>query len=236
MATRTIFVKQLDELEDLLRRFGEKSSSDVRAAGLAADGDKGAEKGILEGRKASERLRSELENMCLDIMLLQQPLVGDDLRFVTSTFRIVSDIAQIDSHTRDIAFIYSELPHKASAKLADTFMAMSGRAASMLDKAIDAFCTSDAEAAQKVIDADDELDRMYYEAEDAVVKLIKAGKGSAKTLPELLMVAKYFERIGDKAQRIADWAVFRATGERILTKSDHGYEDDGEDVESDIVK
>lgn len=225
MATRVEFVKQLENLEDLLRRFGDKAAADVRAAGLAADGDEGADMGILEGRKASERLRSELENECLDIMLLQQPLVGDDLRFVTSTFRIVSDIAHIDSHTRDIAFIYSELPKKASAKLADSFLAMSGRAASMVEKSVDAFCKSDAEAAKAVIEADDELDRMYSEAEDAVVKLIKSGKGSARTLPELLMVAKYFERIGDKAQRIADWAVFRATGERILTVGDHSVED-----------
>lgn len=225
MATRVEFVKQLDELENLLHRFGEKAAADVRAAGLAADGDEGAERGILEGRKASERLRAELENMCLDIMLLQQPLVGDDLRFVTSTFRIVSDLAHIDSHTRDIAFIYSELPRKASAKLADSFMAMSGRAASMVEKSVDAFCKSDSETAKAVIEADDELDRMYAEAEEAVVKLIKNGKGSAKTLPELLMVAKYFERIGDKSQRIADWAVFRATGERILSVGDHSVED-----------
>lgn len=225
MPTRTNFVEQLDNLEVLLRRFGDKCAADIRAAGLTTDGDKGAEKGILEGRKASERLRTELENECLDIMLLQQPLVGDDMRFVTSTFRIVSDLAHIDSHTRDIAFIYAELPKKASAKLADSFLAMSGRAASMVEKAVDAFCKADADEAKAVIESDDELDRMYAEAEDAVVKLIKSGKGSAKTLPELLMVAKYFERIGDKAQRIADWAVFRGTGERILTVGDHSVED-----------
>ena len=62
---------------------------------------------------------------------------------------------------------------------------------------------------------------MYSESVDLVVDLIKAGKPSPKSLPELLMVAKYFERIGDHAQRIADWAVFRATGERILTAGDH---------------
>lgn len=225
MATRVDFVKQLDDTEELVRRFGEKAAADVRAAGLAADGDRGAEKGILEGRKASERLRSEIENLCLDIMLLQQPLVGDDLRFVTSTFRIVSDIARIDSKTRDIAFIFSELPRKAASKLSDTFLAMSGRAASMVEKSIDAFCKADVEQARAVIYADDELDRMYAEAEEVVVKLIKAGKPSAKSLPELLMVAKYFERIGDQAQRIADWAVFRATGERILTVGDHSVED-----------
>lgn len=230
MPTRVEFSKQLDEVEDLIRRFGEKTASDVRAAGLAASGDKGAEEGILEGRTASERLRSEIENRCLNIMLLQQPLVGDDLRFVSSAYRAVSDIAQADSMTRDIAYISASLKKKSAAKvstskLGDGFMAMCGRSASMLEKAIDAFCKSDKDLAQEVIGADEELDRMYEEGIDVVVKLIKAGKTSPRALIELLMIAKYFERIADQAERIADWAVFRATGERILTVGDHSIED-----------
>lgn len=218
---RLEFSKQLNDMEALVKRFGDKASSDVRAAGLAATGDKGAETGILEGRKAAERLRSNIESTCLDTMLLQQPLVGADLRFVSATFRIVSDLAQIDSMCRDVAFIESELSKKASDRLSDTFMSMSARAAAMVDGAIDAFCTVDVDKARWVISSDDDLDRLYSEAEDIVVELIKAGKPSPKSLPELLMIAKYFERIGDHAQRISDWAVFRATGERILSVGDH---------------
>lgn len=218
---RLEFTKQLNDMEALVKRFGDKASSDVRAAGLAATGDKGAETGILEGRKAAERLRSNIESNCLDTMLLQQPLVGADLRFVSATFRLVSDLAQIDSMCRDVAFIESELSKKASCRLSDTFMSMSARAAAMVDGAVDAFCTADADKAREVISSDDDLDRLYSEAEDIVVELIKAGKPSPKSLPELLMIAKYFERIGDHAQRISDWAVFRATGERILSVGDH---------------
>lgn len=218
---RLEFTKQLNDMEALVKRFGDKASSDVRAAGLAATGDKGAETGILEGRKAAERLRSNIESNCLDTMLLQQPLVGADLRFVSATFRIVSDLAQIDSMCRDVAFIESELSKKASDRLSDTFMSMSARAAAMVDSAVDAFCTADADKAREVISSDDDLDRLYSEAEDIVVELIKAGKPSPKSLPELLMIAKYFERMGDHAQRISDWAVFRATGERILSVGDH---------------
>lgn len=221
MATRIEFTKQLNDMESLVRRFGEKCAADVRAAGLAATGDKGAERGILEGRKAAERLRNNIESNCLDMLLLQQPLIGDDLRFVSSSFRIVSDLAHIDGMTRDVAFIFSELSKKASDRMADKFVAMSGRAAEMVDGAVEAFLTKDADKAREVIASDDELDRMYSESVDLVVDLIKAGKPSPKSLPELLMVAKYFERIGDHAQRIADWAVFRATGERILTAGDH---------------
>ena len=228
MATRLEFTKQLNDMESLVARFGEKCAADVRAAGLAATGDKGAEKGILEGRKAAERLRNNIESNCLDTMLLQQPLVGADLRFVSATFRIVADLAHIDGMTCDIAFILSELPKKASNRLTDSFMAMSARAAAMVESSASAFVTADEEKAKSVIADDDDLDRMYSEAQDIIVELIKAGKPSPRSLPELLMIAKYFERIGDHAQRVADWAVFRATGERILSAGDHSLDEDAE--------
>ena len=220
MATRTEFLKQLKDMEALVTRFGEKSAADVRAAGLAARGDAGADAGIIEGRKAAERLRSQIEGICLDTMLMQQPLVGEDLRFVSATFRIVSDLAQIDSMTRDVAFIFSEMPADAAGDLSSSFQTMSERAAAMVEGAVGAFCGSDTRQARVVIDADDELDRLYAACEQKVVELIKSERPNPASLPELLMVAKYFERIGDKAQRIADWTFFRVSGERILSYGD----------------
>lgn len=218
MATRSEFSKQLDEVETLVARLGEKSAADVRAAGLATQGDVGAASGVLQGRKAADRLRNEIETLCLDIMLLQQPLIGEDLRLVSGSFRLVSDLYQIDNMCRDIAFIVSELPADAVGKMGPKFREMSDHVASMVTEALGAFEAADTERARKVIDSDDVVDELYGAAEDDVIDLIcAAGKSSAKSLPELLMVAKYFERIGDQAQRIAAWAVFRATGERILT-------------------
>lgn len=221
MATRVEFTRQLSDMEGLLARFAEKSATDVRAAGLAASGDRGAETGVLEGRKPADRLRQEIESLCLDIMLMQQPLIGDDLRFVSASFRLVSDLAQIDSMTRDVAFVFSEMPADVTNRLSGSFVHMSEHAAKMVDDSIEAFLTKNVELAQKVIASDDVLDKMYAAAEAVVVELIRQGQPSPRSLPELLMAAKYFERIGDQAQRIADWAVFRATGERILTGGDH---------------
>ena len=154
-------------------------------------------------------------------MLMQQPLIGEDLRFVSASFRLVSDLAQIDSMTRDVAFVFSEMPADVTNRLSDSFVHMSEHAAKMVDDSIEAFLTKNVELAQKVIASDDVLDKMYAAAEAVVVELIRQGQPSPRSLPELLMAAKYFERIGDQAQRIADWAVFRATGERILTGGDH---------------
>ena len=117
ISTRTKFTDQLNEVEVLIRRFGEKTVADVRAAGLAVTGDHGAAEGVMEGRKAEDRLRSAIENTCLDIMLLQQPLIGVDLRFVSGSFRMVSDLSHIDSMTRDAVFLAEEIPAKAAKKL-----------------------------------------------------------------------------------------------------------------------
>ena len=221
MATRTKFLKQLEDMEALLTRMGEKAAADVRAAGLAAAGDHGAETGILEGRKAAERLRSQLENLCLDTMLMQQPLVGEDLRFVSASFRIVSDLAQADAMTRDVAFIFSEMPDAPHGDLDTIFSEMSERAGSMIEESVAAFVNSDVARAREVIAADDAVDGLYDRAEAVIVELIRDGEPSPHSLPELLMVAKYFERIGDKAQHVTDWTFFRATGERILSGGDH---------------
>ena len=158
MVTRTKFLTQLDDMAALLGRLGDKAASDTRAAGLAAAGDHGAETGILEGRKAAERLRGQIEGLCLDIMLMQQPLVGEDLRFVSASFRIVSDLSQIDSMTRDVAFIFSEMPEGALDGLGERFGYMAERAAGMVERAVAASSEPQKAAAHAVIDADDELD------------------------------------------------------------------------------
>lgn len=211
--TRTKFASQLGGIEDLLVRLKEKCAADVRAAGLAAAGDMGARDGVIEGRKAEDRLRGAIEDSCLDAMLLQQPLIGDDLRFVSGAFRIVSDLSHIDGMTRDAAFLVEEIPQKAASKFCAQFVEMSEHAASMVERATDAFINSDVELAQEVVEADDRVNSLYAETEEKLVALIRDGKSSAKYLPELLMVAKYFERIGDLAKRVAAWALFRVTGE-----------------------
>ena len=220
ISTRTKFTDQLNDVEGYIRRFGEKTVSDIRAAGLAARGDKGAAEGVMDGRKAEDRLRSAIENTCLDIMLLQQPLIGVDLRFVSGAFRMVSDLSHIDSMTRDAVFLTEEIPEKASAKIEKEISRMSEGAADMVQKAVDAFCASDVEGAQQVMEADAAINALYVEVEEKLVALIRDGKSSAQYLPELLMVAKYFERIGDLAKRIAAWAIFRVTGEHTIAEKE----------------
>ena len=123
--------------------------------------------------------------------------------------------------TRDVAFIFSEMPEGALDGLGERCGSMAERAAGMVERAVAAFCGSDEAAAHAVIDADDELDAAYAQVAARVVEIIRTGDPSPASLPELLMVAKYFERIGDKAQHVADWTFFRTRGERMLTPGGH---------------
>lgn len=217
-ATRSKFTKQLDDIQDYIDRLTEKAAADVRAAGLAATGDHGAAEGVMAGRKTEDRLRNAIEENCLDVMLLQQPLIGEDLRFVSGAFRIVSDLTHIDGMTRDICFLVEEIPAKAAKKISDELKEMAELSASMVEKSGAAFGASDVEAAQEVVEQDMRVNTLYSEVEEKLVALIRDGKSSAQYLPELLMVAKYFERIGDLAKRVGAWAIFRVTGEHVVAE------------------
>ena len=189
----------------------------MTAAGLAlAKGDVEAAEEVISGEMRMRRLRATIEDTCLDIMLMQQPLVADDLRFVSGSFRLVSDLAHIDSKSRDVAFLATQIPHEAACAIENEIATASGKVAYMVKTALESFANADRDRAEEVFAADDEVDALYAKAEQAIVELIRKGDTDATHLPELLMVAKYFERMGDDAERIAKWTIFRITGTHDL--------------------
>ena len=220
MQLRSKYIAKLEDLDGLLTQLAEKSIADVRAVGRALAGEEGSADEVLAGNKAGHRLRNAIEDGCLDIMLMQQPLVADDLRQVSAAFRVVSDLAHIDEMTRDVAYLSQQLTPKAVSHLSVEFAEANEKVAEMLECAVAAFDDADVAGARRVWEMDDAVDELYDRCEAAVVDLIREDKAGAKHLPELLMVAKYFERMGDDAQRIADWAVFRATGEHAVHSRD----------------
>ncbi len=220
MQLRSKYIEKLEDLDGLLTQLSEKSIADVRAVGRALAGEEGIAEEVLAGNKATHRLRDEIEDGCLDIMLMQQPLVADDLRQVSGAFRVVSDLAHIDEMTRDVAYLSQQLTPKAISHLSGEFAEATKKVAEMLEVAVRAFDDADTALAKRVWDMDDDVDALYDRCEEVVVQLIRDDKAGAKHLPELLMVAKYFERMGDDAQRIADWAHFRATGEHAVHSRD----------------
>lgn len=212
IVTRVGYTRQLNELSEHFARLGQQVIADINASALAVcEADAGSAKGIVEARRTSERLRRLIEDSCMSLMLLQQPLARD-LRLVTSSFRAVTDLARIDEMCSDIAILSLELPAGAVAPVAQIVGRLAEGAATMVERATTAFLVSDGGMAEGVFATDDAVDALYEEARTAVVSALRADGDGGEGLPELLMVAKYYERMGDHAQGIADWAVFNATG------------------------
>ena len=174
MQTRSKYIEQLEELESCVRRLGEKTVADVRAAGLALAGDAGAAEGVFQGREAEKRLQSAIESSCFDAMLLQQPLVAGDLRFVSGVFRIVSDLTHIGAMTRDVAYLATVVPGEEMGDLASLFSQASERVAGMVDHAVGAFLAEDEAAAREVYALDDAVDELYDQAKGLIVDKIRA--------------------------------------------------------------
>lgn len=214
MKTRTEYLGQLDRLAEHLSRLGEAVVSDINATGRAlTQDDEGAGQGVIESHSSTLRLKRSVEDECLTLMLLQNPMASD-MRFVTAAFRAVSDLSRIDETAFEIAELNQELRDEKIMPKIEQFGELSARAADMVNTAMDAFIEVDADAAETVFAKDDHVDDLYNQVRTHVVEVLRSDNNEAAVLaaPEVLMMAKYYERMGDHAQRIADWAIFRATG------------------------
>lgn len=211
MQTRTAYLQQLDDLESNLDAMTNAVVEGVRAGANVLTG-KGAPSKDWDGA-AIMRFRSQIESVCLDIMLMQQPLVAGDLRFVTGAFRIVSDLSHIGEKLNSVTMVAKRVPANELAGIASELDDAARNVADMIATAVGAFRLADIDAAKRVFAMDDAVDAVYARVQQKIVSLIRSSDDDAEYLPELLMVAKYYERMGDDAQRIAAWAVFRVTGE-----------------------
>jgi len=209
--TRSSYRKQIDRLDGHVTTMGRATVEDILSATEAVcHGDHEAGHDVIDGHTAAERLNRSVEDSCMSLMLLQQPL-AKDLRLVTGAFRAISDLARIDEMAYQIALLAEE-DDVCEGPLSSELGELAAQAAKMLEKAIDAFHTGDVAAAENVFTLDDVADALYDHVRADVVQLLRDGGEPASAAPELLTVAKYYERMGDHAQSIADWAIFRATG------------------------
>lgn len=213
VTTRSAYIKQIDQLDGHVSVIGQAVVEDIRNTALAiGEGNKAAAQEVADGHDAFERLHRNVEDTCMSLMLLQQPMASD-LRLVTASFRAISDLARIDEMAYEIALLAGEFDLTIDDGIARILGDMSQRAASMAEKATEAFRDSDVDVANSVFPMDDKVDDLFESVRSRVVEMLRSGSEPATIAPELLTVAKYYERMGDHAQGIADWAVFRATGE-----------------------
>ena len=153
----------------------------------------------------------EIESQCLKLLLRQHP-VARDLRFISAALKMVTDMERVGDQAADISEIVSYIAQEGYIKQLEHIPKMAEKAVHMVKRAVDAFINRDLDLARAVIDMDDEVDGLFDVIKRELIELIHQNSAMGAQALDLLMIAKYFERIGDHAVNIAEWVEFAITG------------------------
>ena len=155
-------------------------------------------------------MEREIESICLKLLLQQQP-VAKDLRVISAALKMITDMERIGDQAEDIAEIIPFLKGKTGAEF-DDFKLMAEATCKMVTDSIDAYVRQDVKLAKSVLEHDDIVDDAFRKMKDTLIKMIADNNADGEYAIDLLMIAKYFERIGDHATNIAEWVEFSVTG------------------------
>ena len=208
---RNKFNEQLLELNKEMIEMGNKIIDSIKM-GIAALESSDTEKAkmIMEGDAEIDRLQKKIENICFNLLIQQQP-VATDLRNVTAAMKMVTDMERIGDHAADISEITILMGQESRVDQFEHIAKMANETMIMLNHSIEAYVEKDAEKARRVIEHDDIVDALFDAAKKDVIQLILDDSGEGEEATDLLMIAKYFERIGDHATNIAEWVIFSLT-------------------------
>lgn len=212
MTSRKYYEMELQKLNASLLEMGEMIRMAIGGAVTALlefDHDKARE--IIAYDEQIDRQNREIEQQCYALLLSQQPVAGD-LRMVSAALKMTTDMERIGDHAADISEIELMLENLPTLSCAP-IRQMATETSVMLIKSLEAFAQRDEEKANWVIDRDDVVDDLFDTVKSELIEAIRQNADNGEAATDLLMAAKYFERIGDHATNIAQWAIFSITGE-----------------------
>ena len=157
-----------------------------------------------------DRKERDIENLCLRLLLQQQPVAGD-LRQISAALKMITDMERIGDQALDIAETAGFMGPLDEAD-AELFKRLAQTVVAMVTDSVDAFVRRDSAAARAVARRDDEADEVFKTIKSAMIERLSRRPGDGEYALDLLMIAKYFERIGDHATNIAEWVIFSVTG------------------------
>lgn len=215
---RNKFEREMGELSGAMLEMSEFVVGVINNAMKALrTGDRELARSICEGDHVANELELTIERQSMRILLSEQP-VASDLRAISTALKMITDMERISDQGADISEILTHIP--SSEKGPEILYTMADKCVIMVTKAVDAFMRKDLELARAVIDADNEIDRLFLKARSVLLERIGAMPDEAALWLDFFMIAKYLERIGDHAQNIAEWVEFLVTGmhkhQRIL--------------------
>ena len=205
---RSKFDEQLAELNNQMTKMGIMIEDSIAKAVTAmSKKDEELAKNVMEGDSEIDHAQKKIESICFNLLIQQQP-VAKDLRTITAAMKMVTDMERIGDHAADISEMTIFMGE--GERLADFshINKMASETVLMLHWSIEAYVEKDMEKAKAVIAHDDIVDKLFEEAKKDIIALILKNPKDGEEATDLLMVAKYFERIGDHATNIAEWVIY----------------------------
>ena len=208
---RSRFDEQLYVLNNRMIEMGAECESIIALSAKAL-----LEGNVTDAHKAKEQghtidqMEREIESICLKLLLQQQP-VAKDLRVISAALKMITDMERIGDQAEDIAEIITFLGGRTGEECHD-IRVMAEATIKMVTDSIDAYVNQDVELAKAVSEYDDIVDDAFARVKQTLIKMISENNADGEYAVDLLMIAKYFERIGDHAVNIAEWVEFSVSG------------------------
>ncbi len=213
MTMRVSFEQELKQLNEDLIEMGRNVADNIQQTMKAFESnDRALAMKIIQNDRAINDMERSIESQCLNLMLRQQP-VAKDLRHISMALKVVTDLERIGDHAADIAELVLHLDDKKSETMIQILPNMVESVQEMLQSAIEAFIKKDILLAKKVEKQDDIIDDYFNQAKNEIVQMLRTVQGNEDKMVDLLMIAKYLERIGDHAVNVCEWTEFHDTGE-----------------------
>ena len=208
---RNRFDQQLFELNRELIEMGAMCEEAIASAAKAlSTGDMKLAAKVCENSSAIDQMERDIEGRCMKLLLHQQP-VARDLRQISAALKMITDMERIGDQAEDIAEIVTFLNGRTMEGV-ELIEEMARATIEMVMSSVDAFVKKDVELAEQVIAQDDVVDDYFSKVKYGIISMIAENSTDGEFALDLLMIAKYFERIGDHATNIAEWVIYSVTG------------------------
>ena len=208
---RNRFDEQLKTLNKKMIEMGAECESIIALSAKALlEGNVEAARTAKKQGRIIDEMEREIESICLKLLLQQQP-VAKDLRVISAALKMITDMERIGDQAEDISEIIAFLNGRTGEECHD-IRSMAEATIKMVTDSIDAYVNQDLELARQVINYDDVIDSAFLRVKQTLVKMVTENTADGEYAVDLLMIAKYFERIGDHAVNIAEWVEFSVTG------------------------
>lgn len=208
---RSRFDEQLILLNKKMIEMGAECENIIALSVKALlEGDIAGAKKVKEQGYIIDQMEREIESICLKLLLQQQP-VAKDLRGISAALKMITDLERIGDQAEDIAEIITFLGGRTGEEWHDIRI-MAEATIKMVTDSIDAYVMQDLKLARSVLDYDDVVDDAFDRVKQTLIEMISENAADGEYAVDMLMIAKYFERIGDHATNIAEWVEFSVTG------------------------